>query len=94
MNHKLAIAAILAGALGGTAMTDKSLNDNQKIVAGVTTVIALAYAAYHHEEVLDVFNTLTRAATVQSDFKARINNLTKQITEVQVQIDSEKERAQ
>ena len=89
MNHKMAVAAILAG-VGGTSVAldeNNEFSDDAKKLGTVVAAIAAVYAIANAEEVLEVGDYL-----VQAD--EYVKNLKSQIKTTQTNLGSEKGQLQ
>lgn len=89
MDHKLAILAI-GGTVAGTAIAlDKgdTFTSDQKTIAGWTAAAAATYALFNHEEILEVTDRMTKAATMITDFDGRINQTRQQISTLESQLE-------
>ncbi len=87
MEHKLAIAALgitLGG--GAIAMSDsKEFTSDQQTVAGGAAVLGGLYAITHHEECLEVANTMAKVATIQADYEKQVKDVQRQASSLQSQ---------
>ncbi|WP_395752135.1 hypothetical protein [Prosthecobacter sp.] len=92
MDHKMAIAALAAGAAGaGVAMDNNNeFSDDAKAIGGVTATIAVLWAIANHEEVLEVADCMAKASAVQTDYKNRISRMSQRVTTLHSQIAQEK----
>jgi hypothetical protein len=76
MNHKMAIAAIGAGA-GGTGVAidpNNEFSDDAKVMGGVVAFIALAYALENMQEIAEVADQLTQADSHVKSLERQISN--------------------
>lgn len=89
MNHKLAVAAILAGFGGATVALDANneFSDEAESLGAVAAAIAALYAIANTEEVLQVGDYL-----IQAD--AHVKNLKNQIKMTQSNLETEKGQLQ
>jgi len=88
MDHKLASAALVAGA-GGAVIAydpDNELSDEVQAVGGITSAFAMIYAAANWNEVSEVANEITKASLVQTQYKQQLVNLDRQITVCKTQL--------
>lgn len=88
MDHKLAIAALGLTVGGGAVALDESdkFNNDQKAVAKGAAVLGGLYAITHHEECIEVANTMAKVATIQADYNARIKSSQQKAASLQSQI--------
>lgn len=77
LDNKLAVAAIALGLGGaGVALSDDSrISDEARAVGGVAGVLAAAYAIANADEVLAVFNELTKADSMLRAMQQREQEL-------------------
>jgi septal ring factor EnvC (AmiA/AmiB activator) len=88
MDHKLAILAI-GGTVAGTAIAlDKgdTFSDDQKTIAGWTAAAAATYALFNHQEIIEVTDRMTKAATMIADFDSRIEQTRQQLSTLESQL--------
>lgn len=88
MDHKLAILAI-GGTVAGTAIAlDKgdTFTSDQKTLAGWTAAAAATYALFNHEEIIEVTDRMTKAATMIADFDSRIEQTRQQLSTLESQL--------
>lgn len=72
MNHKLAVAALVAG-VGGVAMAvdnGSTLDQQSREIAGLVGAFAVIWAIANHEEVLAVADKVTQSASHLKDLEA------------------------
>lgn len=74
LNHKMAVAAILAGVGGATIALDENneFSGDARAVAGIVAAIALAYAALHPEEIIEVGDYLLQADIHVKKLKSQV----------------------
>jgi hypothetical protein len=87
MNHKMATAAILAGAAGGVVAIDSNseFSDELQGAGAVVGVVALIWAANNMEEVIEVASTLAQAEQASTVIKARISEDSQTLSRVNQQ---------
>lgn len=77
MDHKMAVAALAAGAAGGLLALDDSGSVSQEAreIGAVVGIVALGWALFNQDEVLQVANELVKAESTQQALNGRIEVL-------------------